>query len=163
MKIQPKNHGDEKYKNFVTRYITTREMIGLHLSATKTLIKLASSTISIPLFKVATTIVGVDKRIVIGTTTYISLLRTPLRKTCEYTFDLGAFVGFNFSHTQLTIEITKKKRESSWYGNNPHVYKWRSNHEKRRENLTSNQISWKNGDVRAGASDFCNFTKYILT
>ena len=109
MKSQPKNHSDEKYKNFVTRYITTREMIELHLSATKTLIKLASSTIFIPFFRVATTIIGIDKRIVMGTTAYVSLLRAPLRKTCVFTFDLGAVVGFNFSHAQLTIETTKKR------------------------------------------------------
>ena len=109
MKMQPKNYGEEKYKNFTSRYLTTGEMLELHLSSTKTLIKLASSTIYIPLFRVATTIVGIDKRIVMGVTGYISLLRAPLRKTCEFTFDVGAFVGFNFSHTQLTIETTKKR------------------------------------------------------
>ena len=109
MKIQPKNHGDETCKNFTSRYITTREMLELHLCSTKTLIKLASSMISIPLFRVATTIIGIDKRIAMGVIGYISLLRAPLRKTCEFTFDIGAFVGFNFSHTQLTIETTKKR------------------------------------------------------
>ena len=109
MKIQPKNHGDEKCKNFTSRYITTGEMIELRLSLTKTLIKLASSTISIPLFSVATTIIGIDKRIAMGVTGYLSLLRASLRKTCEFTFDVGVFVGFDFSHTQLTIETTKKR------------------------------------------------------
>ena len=112
MKIQPKNRGDEKCKSFTSRYITTREMLEFHLALTKTLIKLASSTISIPLFRVAITIIGIDKRIVMGVTGYLSLCRAPLRKTCEFTFDVGAFVGFNFSHTQINHR-NNKKRESS--------------------------------------------------
>ena len=109
MKIQPKNYGDEKCKNFASRYITTREMLEFNLSLTKTLIKLASSTISIPLFRVATTIIGIGKPIVICGVGYLSLLRAPLKKTCEFTFDVGAFVGFNFSHT---IKHRNNKKEN---------------------------------------------------
>ena len=108
MKIQPKNYGDEKCKNFTPTYITTREVLELHLSLTKTLIKLASSTISIPLFRVATTIIGIGKPIVVCGVGYLSFIRAPLRRQCEFTFNLGVF--FNFSHTQLTIETNKKQR-----------------------------------------------------
>ena len=98
IKIQSKNYHDKQWKEFTVKYITTEESIELVYSLEKIVIKLGSSMISIPHFRSTVTVLGMNKQFVTGGTAYLSLLRAPLRRKIEFTFNFGAFFGSKFCY-----------------------------------------------------------------
>lgn len=91
VKFQPENSRDKRCKEFIAKYITTAENLEISFCLERTVVKLASSAISIPRFKLTSTVKGLDQQFLKGATVYISLVRVLLLRKFSFSFDLGAF------------------------------------------------------------------------
>ena len=89
--FQPENPHDKRCKEFIEKYLLTGEHLNVSLSLERTVIKLASSAISIPRFKLACTIEGLNKAFIPRSTLYISICRAVVMREIDLTFDFGTF------------------------------------------------------------------------
>jgi len=105
--FQPENPEDNRSKEFIVRYLTTKESIGITICLEKAVTNLTSFQVSLPNYTINCIVIGLGKPFLTGCAAYVSYIQTPLLGEFDFTFDFANPIDSPLTITSIKGEASR--------------------------------------------------------